>query len=368
MTRRLQFPYMFWAHHDGFQSPYCLSQSGMPVPETSFLDGLTIDVAHPCVEAQPAFEAQVAKLFGLPPERVMMTVGASSAMQIAALRWFRPGARVAAETPSYEPLRRLPEFHGADTRLVERKAENGWLVEPEDVRSALAQGSGPGHVFLTNMHNPSGVLMERERMAAIAAEAERAGGLLVSCEVYMEFVPNERRVHAFDVAPNGVSIGGLTKAYGLGGLRVGWMLLGEAVAEQRLEITDMCYLGYVDPPTPALQAARRALEHLPALQQPIRRVEAESRPLWEAWLRETPGISSVVPEFGLIAFPRVEGVADTAELVLYLQAEYGVDVVPGEYFGKPGHLRVACGVPPETLREGLARLGRGIEAFRARGH
>jgi aspartate/methionine/tyrosine aminotransferase len=366
MQRRLQFPYMFWAHHEGFQSPYCLSQSGMPAPQAAFLEGLGIDLTHPCVEAQPALEARLGELYGLPPERVMVTVGASAAMQIAAMRWFRPGARVVAESPSYEPLRRLPEFFGAEVRVLERRAENDWLVEPEQVARALAGSLGPGHVFLTNMNNPTGVLMEAERVRAIAAEAQRTGGLLVSCEVYMEFVPNERRVHAFDLAPNAVSIGGLTKAYGLGALRVGWLLLGEEVAEERLGLTDMLYLGYVDPPTPSLAGALRALEHLPELTRAIRRVDSESRPIWEAWLRDTPGISAVVPEFGLIAFPRVEGAPDTAALVTYLQREHGVDVVPGEYFGRAGHLRVGCGLPPETLREGLARLERGVDAWRSR--
>lgn len=355
---------MFWAHHEGFLSPWCLSQSGMPVPEASFLEGLGLDIAHPCVDAMPAFENRLAELFGVEVERVRVTVGASSAMQIAAMRWFRPGSRVLAETPSYEPLRKLPEFFGAQVALLERRAENGWLIEPEEVAQKFESGSGPGHVFLTNGHNPTGVMMEADRMAAIAAAAEAAGGVLVSCEAYMEFVPNQRRVHAFDVAPNGVSIGTLTKAYGLGALRIGWMILGEGVAADHMGVTDMSYLAYLDPPTPSLVGARRALDHLEELSQPIRRVEAESRPHWERWLRDTPGIDAVVPEFGLNSFPRIEGVADTAALTVFLQREHQVDVVPGEYFGRAGHLRVSCGVPEETLKEGLERLTRGIEAWR----
>jgi len=367
MSRPLEFPYMFWAHHEGFQSPWCLSQSGMPVPETSFLDGVGIDVAHPCVEAQPAVEARLGELFGVPAERVQVMVGASSAMHMAATCWFGPGTRVVAETPSYTPMLQLPRRFGADVRVLERRLEEGFLVDPEEVGSLLASGTGPGHVFLTNLHNPSGCLMEAERVAAIAERAARAGGILVSNEVYMEFLPNERRVHAFALAPNAVSIGGLTKAYGLGGLRVGWVIFGEGFDEAaRRAFVDATYLAYVDPPTPSLVGARRALDHLELLSQPIRRVEAESRPHWERWLRETPGIRAHVPEFGLIAFPRVEGVDDTAALVEHLQREHQVDVVPGEYFGAPGHLRVGCGVPEATLQEGLERLSAGIEAWRAK--
>jgi aspartate/methionine/tyrosine aminotransferase len=203
-------------------------------------------------------------------------------------------------------------------------------------------------------------------MRAIAREAERAGGCLISCEVYMEYVPNERRVHAFELARNGISIGSLTKAYGLGPLRIGWMLLGEGLLHDRQHLVDMAYLSYVDPPTATLRAGRLALDRLPELLRPLRTVERESRPIWERWLSRTPGIRSTVPEFGIIAFPRIEDIEDTVALSEYLAVEHDVDVVPGEFFGSAGHLRVSCGVPAATLEEGLARLERGIAAYRKR--
>lgn len=364
-TPALHFPYMFWAHHEGFLSPYCLSQSGMPVPEASFLEGLGVDIAHPCVEAKPALEARLGELFGVDPERVLVTVGASAAMQIAAMQWFRPGTRVAAEIPSYEPLRKLPTFFGAEPRPLVRRPEADWRLDPADVRVALSGGSGPGHVFMTNPHNPTGTMLDADAMRGIAAEAAAAGGNLVCCEVYMEFAPPAERLHVFDLAPNTVTIGSLTKAYGLGALRVGWLILGEGVARERMEIEDKSYLGYVDPPTCALRAGLRALDHLPGLLAPVRRIEAESRPVFERWLHESPAFEGILGPHGIIAFPRVRGVDDTAALVEYLQREHQVDVVPGEYFGQPGHLRVGFGVPVETLREGLARLERGVEAFLA---
>jgi aspartate/methionine/tyrosine aminotransferase len=219
-------------------------------------------------------------------------------------------------------------------------------------------------VFLANLHNPTGVLLERDRMVAIARAAERAGGCLVSCEVYMEYVPNERRVHAFELAPNGISIGSLTKAYGLGPLRIGWIVLGEALAKDRAHFVDMAYLAYVDPPTATLRAARLALDRLQDLLRPLATVQRESRPIWERWLRSTPGIASTVPEFGIIAFPRIEGVEDTLALAEFLARGHEVDAVPGEFFGLPGHLRVSCGVPAATLETGLARLAAGIREFR----
>jgi hypothetical protein len=183
----------------------------------------------------------------------------------------------------------------------------------------------------------------------------------------MEYATNEQRVHAAHLAPNAVSIGSLTKAYGLGPLRIGWIVLGEGLVQERALVRDGAFLSYVDPPTLSLLAAHLALDNLPRLLEPLRRVEVESRPhLWR-WLSETQGVQATIPELGIIAFPRVVGVDDTRALQKFLAREFDVDVVPGEFFGCAGHLRVGCGVPEATLVEGLVRLGDGIRVWRERG-
>jgi hypothetical protein len=221
-------------------------------------------------------------------------------------------------------------------------------------------------VFLANPNNPTGATLARAELSRIAVHAARAGGVLIGNEVYMEFAPPERRVHAFELAPNGVSIGSLTKAYGLGALRIGWLILGAELAGERRRLLDLANLVYVDLATPALRIARVALEHLPELLAPYRRLEHESRPLLRGWMRDTPGVRGTESPFGLIAFPRIEGVADTRALSAFLAREHGVDAVPGEHFGLAGHLRLGFGVPAATLAVGLEHLTAGIEAFRAR--
>ncbi|MFN0241904.1 MAG: pyridoxal phosphate-dependent aminotransferase [Planctomycetota bacterium] len=364
---RLQFPYMFWAHTHAVRSAYCLSQSGMPTADAGIFAGVGgIDLGHPSAEALPSLEAKVASVFGVDPRRVIAVLGASGGMHTAALRYFRPGSRVVVDVPSYEPFRALPSYLGAEVRPLRRRVEDAWQIDPAEVRRLLARGGGPGHVFLSNLHNPSGALLERETLVEIARAAESAGGVAIVCEVYMEYVPAARRVHAFDVAPNGISVGSLTKAYGLGPLRIGWIILGEGLVHERDALRDMTYLSYVDPPTVCLRAGVRALERLDDLLRPLAVIEHESRPIWERWLRETPGVKASVPEFGIIAFPLIEGVNDTLALAEFLAAEHEVDVVPGEFFGTPGHLRIGCGVPAETLRVGLERLTAGLAAWRAK--
>ena len=365
----LQFPYMVWAHEESWISPWSLSQSGMPAPDPAVLgDPPPIDLSPPAADALPALRNRLAELFATDPERVLVVPGGSGAMQVAALRWFHSGTRVVTETPSYEPLRSLPAFFGADTRVVARRPEDGWRLDPAAVERELAAGpapSHPGHVFLSTPHNPTHVRTSAEDLVRLARAAERAGGVLVSNEVYMEFAQPDDRVHAFALADNAVSIGSLTKAYGLGALRVGWMLLGKGLARELASLTDMAYLGWVDLPTPALRLASRSLERIPALLQPARRFEAESRPLLVDWLARGEEVEGRPPELGLASFARVRGVDDTRALARFLAAEHQVDVAPGEFFGAPGWIRVGYAVPRETLAEGLRRLDEGIRAFRA---
>jgi aspartate/methionine/tyrosine aminotransferase len=362
----LGFPYMVWARTRSHAARFPLTQSGMPIADADALGTLPpTDLGHPG-PVQRELEEALARRFGVAPERVVVTAGASGGLQACAWTWFGPGARVVADVPSYEPFRALPPRLGADLRVLERRLEDGWQVDPGDVRRLLAAGSGPGHVFLANVHNPTGAQLGRERLAAIAREAERAGGLLVSCDIYAEYEPDARRVDAFRCAPNAVSIGSLTKAYGLGALRAGWVVLGEGVARGVHRLRDATYQAWVDTPTTALRGALRALERLPELRAPYERLVREARPAWERWLSSTEGVRALVPEHGIVAFPRIEGAADTFALAEFLAAEHEVGVVPGEFFGLAGHVRVGCGLPAPALAEALGRLTEGLRAWRSR--
>ena len=365
----LLFPYMHWAHGEAFASPYSLSQSGMPPPDMSLLGELSGSdlLGYPAATAQPDLEARIAEFFGVSSGRVLATSGASGAMLICALRWFR-GARVLIDRPSYEPFRALPALVGAHGEDLPRHLDRAWSLDPGQVRARVQELRGqPTHLFLSNPNNPTGAVLGAEGVHELAASAAESGGVLVCNEAYMEYGQPEERVHAACLHPQAVSIGTLSKAYGLGPLRIGWIVLGEELAAQgeRERLLDLAYLTTLEPPTASMVAARRALDRLPELLQPVRRIEAESRPhLWR-WLGETEGVESLVPPFGILAFPRIEGVPDTRTFARWLAETHAVDVVPGEFFGMAGHLRLGCAVPEATLSEGLARLSQGLEEWRS---
>lgn len=362
----LDFPYMVWARTRSGAARFPLTQSGMPPADPKVLGAAPpVEIGHAAVVLGEV-EHALARRFRVPVERVVATVGGSGGLQACAWTWFGPGSRVVVDNPSYEPFRALPRRLGADMRLLERRLEDGWQIDPTDLRRALGTGPGRGHVFLANPHNPSGMQLGRARMTELAREAERAGGLLVSCDLYGEYEPESERVDAFRCAPNVVSIGSLTKAYGLGALRIGWIVLGEGVAADVHRVRDATYLAWVDAPLSSLRLGLAALERLPELLAPYRALSTSVRPMWTKWLRETPGVRTFVPDHGIIAFPRIEGVTDTYALAEFLVKEHDVGVVPGEFFGLAGHVRVGCGLPAEQMSEALARLTRGLAAWRTR--
>ena len=369
----LRLPYMVFARRSGGGAPFSLIQSGMPPADPRLLGGpggapLVPDLGF----AGPALlelEAGLARHLAVRPEQVVATVGASSAMLLVALALLR-GGRVAAEQPSYQPLRALPGLTGSELRPFERPLEASsdgagpFAVDPDRVRRALAGGSGPGHVLMTTPHNPSGAIAPPETLRELAKLAAEEGGYLVACEVYLEFAPpalrRERLPSAVQLAPNTVAIGSFTKAYGLGALRLGWVVLGEALLDRRAELEDAAFLDYVDPPTPILRMGLGALARLEELRAPYERLRAVSRPLLARWLAETPGVAGAPPEHGLIAFPRFEGVEDTLAFERRAVERHGVDFVPGEYFGLGGHGRIGFGLEPDVLAEALERLSRAL--------
>jgi aspartate/methionine/tyrosine aminotransferase len=167
---RLRFPYMFWAHDQSARTAHVLTQSGMPSADPALFGSLGgIDLSHPSAGALPEVEELLARRFGVERERVIVTLGASGGMYLAAARWFRPGARVAVDRPSYEPFRALPAHFGADTVELARRPEDGWRLDPSAVRAALAGARGPGHVFFANLHNPTGARSEAAELAQMAS-------------------------------------------------------------------------------------------------------------------------------------------------------------------------------------------------------
>jgi hypothetical protein len=178
-------------------------------------------------------------------------------------------------------------------------------------------------------------------------------------EVYRDFVFRSPPPAGATLGPRGVSLSSLTKVYGLGYTRVGWIAGDAALVHRTSRINDF---GVVNAPYIADAIGVIAFARRQRLLARTRGILSVNRPVLDRFLAGAERLDLVPPAGGLVYFPRVRGLRDGRAFVERAIREYGVCVVPGEFFGAKGHVRIGIGARrSRVLAEGLRRLGRALD-------
>lgn len=350
--RVISSPYMNWAKLKS-HAPYNLAASGImnckladlgPLPENLELHGPNSYGYAPFVE-------RIAERFGISPACVVTSQGASMSNHLAFAALIEPGDEVLVEAPTYELMLSAIRYLGADVRRLQRRAETGFALEPD----ALAEAITPKTrlVVLTNLHNPTGNLADRATLQRVMEIAARTGAIVLVDEVYLELTFRPDASTAFTLGDNVVITSSLTKAYGVSGLRAGWILAQPALAERMRRLND---LFAATPVFMAEQLAALALDRLPQLRARADALLAVNYAAWRDHLEGHPRLEpSVLPEVCATLFPRLMGEAADA-FAERLRRDYDTSVVPGRFFEWPEHIRIGLVGDPAMTREGLRRL------------
>jgi APA family basic amino acid/polyamine antiporter len=303
----------------------------------------------------PLLEALGAR-FGVGPECVVTAEGTAFANHLAMAALVQPGDEVLIETPGYELLDSTLKYLGARLIPFARRADEAWRLDAAQVTAAITPKTRL--VVLTNLHNPSGALTLLEDVAAIAAAAARVGAWVLSDEVYLELMagPDGKVPTAFRPDGNIVVTSSLTKAYGLSGLRCGWILAPADLAHRIYRLNDL--FGST-PNHPGDQLSLWALGHLPALRARASAILEENRAAYRAILGGHPALDQVIFEQGTTVFPRLLH-EDGEAFFQRLKADYETSVVPGRFFGAPDHVRIGLAADPVTTRQGLERVAKAL--------
>jgi aspartate/methionine/tyrosine aminotransferase len=300
-------------------------------------------------------QERLARLNGVPPERVVAAAGTSMANHLAMAATVEPGDEVLVEHPTYETLVSALEYLGASIRYFERRMEDGFRVDPEEVERKITPRTRL--IVMTNLHNPSGALVEDETLRALADVAKRSNALVLVDEVYLEALFEQRPRPSFHLGEQFLVTSSLTKAYGLSGLRCGWVLAAPELAQRMWHIND---LYGVNAAHPAELLSVIALDNLGRAAARAKQLLDTNRRTLDAFLRSRSDLEYCQPEFGVIIFPKLRrGSVD--ELYRLLTEKYETAVVPGRYFDMPQHFRVGIGGDPEMTRAGLERLGLALD-------
>ena len=297
---------------------------------------------------------RIAHLNGVPVECVVAAAGTSMANHLAMAATVEPGDEVLVEHPTYQLLVSVVQYLGATVRYFERRMEDGFRIDPEEVEQQIRPRTKL--IVLTNLHNPSAALVDEATLCAIGAIAKHHNALVLVDEVYLEALFEHRPRPALHLGEQFLVTSSLTKAYGLSGLRCGWVLAAPGLAQRMWHIND---LYGVNAAHPAELLSVIALDNLERIALRAKRLIETNRRALDAFLATRSDLEYHRPEFGTVIFlkPRFGRVDELCRLL----EKYETCVAPGSYFGEPEGFRVGIGGDPELTREGLDRLGLALD-------
>ena len=362
-----------------------LGEPDFPSPpeavEAAYQAGLRGDTKYPPVGGQPALKAAVAKKFldenGLvyAPEEILIGNGGKQLIYNAFAATIDPGDEVIVPVPYWVSYPIIAQMMGGIPVPVPCLESDRFRLGAEALRAAITPRTR--WLVLNFPNNPSGAILERDDLEAIAAVLREAPHVLVMADEIYEHLTFDGRSHvslasvAPDLKDRILTINGMAKAYAMTGWRVGFCGGPQPLIKAMTSIQSNATSGIC---TLAQAGAVAALQTPPARRDAMRDIYQERRDLVVSALQGMRHVTCAMPEGAFYAFPgitaalgrvtaggrRLGSDIDFAEALL---DEARVSVVPGSAFGQPGHIRLSVAASDEVLREACDRLSRFLETL-----
>ena len=321
------------------------------------------------LELRTALAAHLERLYGVrydPQKELLITVGASEALDLALRATCDPGDEVILHEPSYVAYVPAIVFAGGTAVHVATRFEDDFALDPAAVEAAITPRTKA--LFLGYPCNPTGAVLPDAVQEELARIAERHDLLVYSDEIYDRLAYGTYRHRAFSALPGmkerTILMGGFSKAYAMTGWRIGWVAAPAAILEGMLKIHQY---GIMTAPTIAQDAALVAIvEGEPEVERMRAEYDRRRRLLVDGF--NAMGLETFEPRGAFYAFPRITSSGlDSATFAQRLLEEERVAVIPGSAFGPSGadHVRACYATAYERIEEALVRIGRFVERSRS---
>ena len=329
--------------------------------------GLDIDIGRTVLlygdhRGHPAFRELLAAEGGCTADQVLLTPGAAGALFIVSTTLLGPGDHLVVLRPNYATNIETPRAIGCDVSFVDLTFERGWWYDASDIAGAMTPRTKL--VSITTPHNPTGTLLDRKALREIASLVESRGAHLLVDETYHDLSPAPAEPFATSLGERVISVASLSKAYGLPGLRLGWLMTRDRTLNEKFLAAkeQIVICGSVLDEEIGYRVYRRRSEELPRIADAV----ARGRSAVRAWMAREPRMEWVEPAGGVVAFPRIRSDAgvDVPRFYARLTGEYKTWVGPGHWFEQDDrYMRIGFGWPtPAELEAGLANVSRALSA------
>lgn len=296
-------------------------------------------------------------------ENVLITAGAASALFIAATTLLDKEDHLVVIRPNYASNIETPRAIGCGISYSELKFENNFEISVEDIRSKIK--SNTKLISVTHPHNPTGMVIPKEKLLELAALAEKNNCHLLVDETYRDL--NRSKIYPIGAALHKriITVSSVSKAFGLPGIRIGWLITQDAeLFEKFLAAKEQIFVcNSVLDEEIAYQYLLRRDEYF----SPIKKHISENHNTLLNWIRSETLIDIILPDGGVVCFPRVKNGLniDIKKFYELLNTKYKTFVGPGHWFEMPDHyMRIGFGWPSNNeLSQGLKNISECLREF-----
>lgn len=320
---------------------------------------------HNLVYSRPAgadsLREAIAEMQRVPVEAVQIMTGASEAL--VALMWLaaEPGANVIIPLPGYAPFSALPESLGLETRFYRVRRENGFRIDPDEIKR-LAD-SKTKLILVNSPHHPTGATLGDGEMEALHDFTAERGIQLVSEEVFHP-IYHGRQTKSAARLPHATVIADLSKAFSIPGVRTGWMIEHDA-QRRRQYWTARAYFTISNSTTGEI-LSEIAIRKRDVVLGKTQETATRNLKLLERFMADHRDVLGwIPPQGGMTAFPWLVSEEDTRPFC-QAAAERGILLAPGDCFDAPSHFRLGFAAAGDNFSKALDRFGAFVKSWAAR--
>ena len=322
--------------------------------EADLYELLSMKLTYGDIEGSDRLRAAISKLYANTAiADITITHGTIAANMLVHKGLVERGAHVVSLIPTYQQHYSIPRSIEANVATLSLEASDGFLPDLDRLRSMVTLETKL--IALTNPNNPTGALIERPMLEAIAEVADSVGAYLLCDEVYRGTgqVGDGMVPSIVDIYHRGISTAGMSKVFSLAGLRVGWVVAPKELTEKIMihRDYDTISVGMINDHFAAI-----ALENASKVLARSQAITRENLAILDSWITNEPRVDWVKPRAGTTAMLKLDIPMSSREFCIDLLEKTGVMLTPGDAFDMEGYVRIGYANEREILEAGLSEM------------